>query len=150
MIENTFVFGCRKKTGYSISVIAVLASHDDEFDSEIFFNYYLFFVFRAKPQRPGLPPARSQRGLPPLRRFPPPRATLHPLTHQAHQRPACCKAMLPGPKMAAPHLGEAQVTRRGGSWDCPHPPRHPQPPDLHPHHRRVPVCCGWTSTAHSL
>lgn len=106
-------------------------------------------MFRAKPQRPGHLLARPQRAPPEPRRYLPLRVIPGLLTPRALQRPAWFKATLPGPKMVALHLGEAQVTQPGGGWASP-PPLHRQPLQLHHQHHLERVCCGWTSTARSL
>lgn len=112
----------------------------------------MFSYFRAKPQRPGLPPARPQKAPPKPRRSLPPRAIPGPLTPRARQKPAWHKATVPGPEMVALHLGEDQVTQPGGSWAFPPPLLHLQPLDNHRRHRprTVPLCSGLTSTARAL
>lgn len=120
-------------------------------------NRFVVFPFshlslRAKPQRPGLPPARPQGAPPKPRRSHPLRVTPGPLTPRVHQRLASHKGTEPGPNMVAPHLEEAQVTWSRGGCAFLLLPLHLQPQNHHPHQLlgRVPVCCGWTSTAHTL
>lgn len=115
-------------------------------------GYIFMCSFRAKPQRPGLPPARPRGAPQKPRRSLPPRVTPGPLTPRVRQRPASHKGTAPGPDTLALHLEEAQVTWPGGSWAFLLPPLHLQAQNHHPHRclGRAPVCCGWTSTVRAL
>lgn len=118
------------------------------------FMLFTFFYpsFSAKPQRPGLPPARPQRAPPKPRRSLPPRAIPGRLTLQAHRKPNWHRVTTAKPESPAHHLGEVQVTRPGGNWAFPPLPPRLQPREHRPrpHWAMTSVCCGWTSTAHAL
>lgn len=107
---------------------------------------YLLCFHRSMLPRPGLPPATPQKPPPKPRRSPPPRVTPGLPTPRVHLRPDRGGITVPGPAMAARHLGGDRVTQLRGSWAC-LPPR-PQDPRLQ--HRRGRVSSGWTSIVLSL